>query len=105
MIAQGSSVTPAYSLVASPKATAANLNSGVTFGFTPNAADEIRLPRAGLPDLVYTYKTGEGWGTSVSVEIGKTGRYKKTWQAGCTIPAGTGFWYFSKGGFGTITWN
>ena len=102
-ITGGSSGTPAYSLVASPKTTAANLNSGVTFGFTPNAADEIHVSRHNLPDLVYTYQNSQ-WGTLTSTQIGTTGRYKKQWTAGCTIPAGTGFWYVSKGGSGTITW-
>ena len=104
-VAPGTSGSPAYSLVASPKTTAADLNTVGTFGFTPNAADEIRVPRYNLPDLVYTYKATElGWGTSTSVQIGETGRYKKVWTKGCTIPAGTGFWYVSKGGSGTITW-
>ena len=101
-IAVGTSANPAYSLVASPKTTAANLNSGVTFSFTPNAADEIRVPRFNLPDVVYTYKAGQGWGTSVKKQVGSV--FKKEWEAGCTIPAGTGFWYVSKGGSGTITW-
>jgi len=102
----GSAASPVYSLVASPKTTAANLNDGVTFNFDPNAADEIRVPRDNLPDVVYTYKTGEGggWGTSVKTKVGSV--YKKMWTVGCTIPAGTGFWYVSKGasGTGTITW-
>ena len=101
-IAGGNSTTPAYSLVASPKTTAANLNSGVTFSFTPTAADEIRVPRFNLPDVVYTYKADQGWGTSVKKQVGSV--FKKVWEAGCTIPAGTGFWYVSKGGSGTITW-
>ena len=105
-VVAGTPTTPAYSLVASPKTTAADLNSGVSF-FTPNApnaADEIRLPRTNLPDLAFTYQDGQ-WGTKTNkVEIGTTGRYRTEWVAGCTIPAGTGFWYVSKGGSGTITW-
>ena len=103
-IAPGTSTTPAYSLVASPNTTAANLNATGVVGFTPNAADEIRVPPTGgkLLDTVYTYKSGSGWGTEVIVSVG--GRNKKQWQAGCTIPAGTGFWYVSKGGTGTISW-
>ena len=101
-IAQGSSGTPAYSLLASPNTVAADLNAK-NFDGTPNAADEIRVPRHNLPDLIYTYQDGK-WGTFVSVKIGTTNRYRKDWQAGCTIPAGTGFWYVSKGGSGTITW-
>ena len=103
-IAQGSSGTPAYSLVASPKTTDANLNATGVVGFTPNAADEIHVPPTGgkLLDTVYNYKSGSGWGTDVIVSVG--GRNKKQWQAGCTIPAGTGFWYVSKGGTGTISW-
>lgn len=93
--------SPAYSLVASPKTTAADLNTA-TFNFTPNAADEIRVPRFNLPDVVYTYKAGQGWGTSTKELVGAI--YKKVWKVGCTIPAGTGFWYVSKGGSGTITW-
>lgn len=98
-IAGGNS--PAYSLVASPKTTAADLNTA-TFSFTPNAADEIRVPRFNLPDVVYTYKAGQGWGTSTKELVGAI--YKKVWKVGCTIPAGTGFWYVSKGGSGTIKW-
>lgn len=93
--------SPAYSLVASPKTTAADLNTA-TFNFTPNAADEIRVPRFNLPDVIYTYKAGQGWGTSTKELVGAI--YKKVWKVGCTIPAGTGFWYVSKGGSGTITW-
>lgn len=104
-IAAGNSTTPAYSLVASPKTTDANLNATGVVGFTPNAADEIHVPPTGgkLLDTVYTYKSDKGgWGTDVIVSVG--GRNKKQWQAGCTIPAGTGFWYISKGGTGTISW-
>ena len=106
-IAGGDSTTPAYSLVASPKTTDANLNATGVVGFTPNAADEIRIPRDNLPDVIYTYKaTQTGWGASTKVAIEGTDpvRYKKTWTKGCTIPAGTGFWYVSKGGSGKITW-
>ena len=102
-IAVGTSTSPAYSLLASPNTVAADLNAK-NFSGTRNAADEIRVPRHNLPDLIYTFKDGQGWGTSTSVQIGTTGRYKKVWTAGCTIPAGTGFWYVSKGGSGTITW-
>ena len=104
-VAAGTSASPAYSLLASPKTTATNLNSANMFGFTPNAADEIRLPRTNLPDLVYTYKASQtGWGTLTSEQIPGTTRYRKVWTKGCEIPAGTGFWYVSKGGTGTITW-
>ena len=102
-IAVGTSTSPAYSLLASPNTVAADLNAK-NFSGTRNAADEIRVPRHNLPDLIYTFKDGQGWGTSTSVQIGTTGRYKKVWTAGCTIPAGTGFCYVSKGGSGTITW-
>ena len=102
-IAVGTSTSPAYSLLASPNTVAADLNAK-NFSGTRNAADEIRVPRHNLPDLIYTFKDGQGWGTEVKVEIGSTGRYKKTWQAGCLIPPGNGFWYVSKGGSGTITW-
>ena len=100
-IAPGSSGTPAYSLLASPNTVAADLNAK-NFSGTRNAADEIRVPRHNLPDLIYTFKDGQGWGTSTKVQVGTI--YKKMWQVGCTIPAGTGFWYVSKGGSGTITW-
>ena len=102
-IAVGTSANPAYSLLASPNTVAADLNAK-NFDGTRNAADEIRVPRHNLPDLIYTFKDGQGWGTLTSTQIGTTGRYKKQWTAGCTIPAGTGFWYVSKGGSGTITW-
>jgi len=103
-ITAGTSGSPAYSLVASPKTTVADLNS--VGGLEPNTADEIRVPRDNLPDVIYTYKTGTGenggWGTSVKTLVGSV--YKKVWTKGCEIPAGTGFWYVSKGGSGTITW-
>ncbi len=103
-VTAGTSGSPAYSLVASPKTTEANLNS--VSGLTPNTADEIRIPRDNLPDVIYTYKTGTGenggWGTSVKTQVGSV--YKKVWTKGCSIPAGTGFWYVSKGGSGTISW-
>jgi len=102
-IADGSSSTPAYSLVASPTISSTGTNdvNAATFNFTPNAADEIRVPRHNLPDLIYTFKDGQ-WGTSVKTKVGSV--YKKMWTAGCMIPAGTGFWYVSYGGSGTITW-
>ena len=100
-IALGTSTSPAYSLLASPNTVAADLNAK-NFSGTRNAADEIRVPRHNLPDLIYTFKDGQGWGTSTKVQVGTI--YKKMWQVGCTIPAGTGFWYVSKGGSGTITW-
>ena len=102
-ITGGSSSSPAYSLVASPKTTDANLNS-VTFSVAPGSTDEIRLPRTGLPDVIYTYKNG-AWGTSKKVETSEgSGVWKKIWQSGCTIPAGTGFWYVNKSAARTITW-
>ena len=100
-IALGTSTSPAYSLLASPNTVAADLNAK-NFSGTRNAADEIRVPRHNLPDLIYTFKDGQGWGTSTKVQVGTI--YKKMWQVGCTIPAGTGFWYVSKGGTGTISW-
>ena len=100
-IVAGTSASPAYSLVASPNTVAADLNAK-NFDGTRNAADEIRVPRHNLPDLIYTFKDGQGWGTSVKKQVGSV--FKKVWEAGCTIPAGTGFWYVSKGGSGTITW-
>ena len=105
-ITGGTSASPAYSLVASPKITSTGTNdiNVARFDFTPDAADEIRIPRGNnKPDVVYTYKSGS-WGTPTSREVGSTGRYVTTWTAGCTIPAGMGFWYLSKGGSGTITW-
>ena len=100
-IAPGTSTSPAYSLLASPNTVAADLNAK-NFSGTRNAADEIRVPRHNLPDLIYTYKDGQGWGTSVKTKVGSV--YKKVWTLGCSIPAGTGFWYVSYGGTGTITW-
>ena len=102
-IVAGTSASPAYSLVASPNTVDADLNAK-NFSGTRNAADEIRVPRHNLPDLIYTYKDGQGWGTSTKVPVGETGRFKKMWTLGCSIPAGTGFWYVSYGGSGTITW-
>ena len=99
-IAVGTSTSPAYSLLASPNTVAADLNAK-NFSGTRNAADEIRVPRHNLPDLIYTFKDGQ-WGTSVKTKVGSV--YKKMWTAGCMIPAGTGFWYVSYGGSGTITW-
>ena len=94
----------AYSLIASPSVADTDMNS-VTFSFTPNAADEIQVPNADTskPPTSYTYKSGK-WGAKVKTPIGTTGQYMSKWTAGCTIPAGRGFWYISKGGSGTITW-
>lgn len=102
-------VANAYNLLANPNTASAT----PTFGFTPNASDQIQIPSgvANYPPVTYTYKGASGWGTEVPTpkEInarggGKTMVTQMVWTAGCSIPAGRGFWYISKGGSGTITW-
>ena len=100
-IAGGTSTTPTYSLVASPKATSADLNSA-TFSVPASTADEIQVPNPGAPVTKYTYKSGQGWGTTQTVV--DNGNSVRKWQLGCTIPAGRGFWYVSKSATRTITW-
>lgn len=112
-LAAGSASKPTWSLVAAPSKTALDLNaSGSRFG-AENADDTIMLVSAGgvAMKIPYTYKNGQ-WGRPVSKTVtetranGKTVTYTYTERStdGCTIPAGTGFWYLNKGDEKTVEW-
>ena len=98
----------AYNLIASPSVSDTNMNSPSLSFTPPNANDEIQVPNAAtnLPPTTYTYKSGQGWGSKVKTAInGHPGEYVSKWTVGCTIPAGRGFWYVSKGANGgPISW-
>ena len=90
-----------HNLVACPKMEAFRLNSGkITGDIGPN--DQIMVPGAdGNPPKLYSYKAGKGWGYNTIPEGGKRLTFVTTDDE---VPAGTGFWYISKGGDPTIAW-
>ena len=105
-VTAGEENAPAWNLVASSSSTAAPFNfnsSGITG--TVNAKDTIVIPTDTAPILM-TYE-GSAWGYSWASNyvaqggIPATKYYRVTTN---TVPAGTGFWYVSRGGNPTITW-
>ena len=111
---EGSKEKPAWTLVAAPSTAPLDLNDPDSSPFgAENADDTIMLVSAGgvAMKIPYTYKNGQ-WGRPVSMTVeetranGKTVKYTYTERSteGCTIPAGTGFWYLNKGGEKTVEW-
>ena len=98
-IEKGTADVPSHNLVASPSLVPFDLNGGKITG-TPNAKDQIIVPQGGgQTPKVYTWKSGNGWGYTKIVN-GRLVFYTEDAQ----VPAGTGFWYISKGGSPTIKW-
>ena len=100
----GSENAPAFTLCASPKAAAFDLNGNGAFtgGIAPTATlfepgDTIQLSSDGGAPTVFYYMGGK-WKHEV-----RTG-FVKSWSEDSKIPAGTGFWYISRGGAPTINW-
>lgn len=101
-VTAGTAAAPVWNLVANASDAAVALNSLTVSSGAINAADEIYIVADGNPTK-YTYKAGQGWGTTVGVKSGKKVVY--TWTlANVSIPKGTGFWYVSKGGAPTFAW-
>ena len=107
-ITAGTADAPVHTLVANPLPTGYDLNgSNKVAG---GAGDAIVVPM-GSVNRTYTYEN-DAWGwqktTTSTVTIkGKertvTSSTRET-SEGCTIPAGQGFWYVSKGGAPTFNW-
>jgi len=96
----------AYNLIANPNATAFDLNgNGKIVGAT--AGDVIQVPGDNGIQRIYTYKDS-AWGYDTFAQApdlpeGVMARTRVT--TGCTIPAGQGVWYVSKGTTApTINW-
>ena len=95
-------------LFANPTAQDAALNT--TFKTGANYGDIISIPQNNGGTLQYIFD-GTEWGrtnlmaTTVTINGKERTRNSKVWQAGGTIPAGTGAWYESKGSEDrTINW-
>ena len=103
-ITAGTSAAPVHTLVASPKAADFDLN-GKTWT-NVDAGDRIVVPM-GVVSREYTWREADGWGynaQTTKTKAGKTVVSTTRTTTGCTIPAGTGFWYVSQGGSPTIAW-
>lgn len=102
-IATGSAETPAYTLVAP-----IGVESDVTLNSTwltaqtelePAIGDQVFIPGKGF----YPFATGKGFGvTKPGAFDSNTGTWGQPTFDAATVPTGTGFWYISKGGSGTI---
>ena len=97
-IAAGSSSTPTYTLVAPTGTTTVTLDTTTLGSFTPNAADTVYIPGKGS----YSYVSEKGFGSVSDVWNGGESKFISTFTA-ATVPAGTGYWYISRGGSGTIS--
>lgn len=103
-VTAGTAAAPTYTLLASPKVEAFDLN-GTGKIANVGATDEIVVPKNGGDQTIYKYKDNQWgyWGTE-SMTIGTLQVQKQVWKAAPTIPAGTGFWYVSRGGAATFNW-
>ena len=102
-VVQGSSVSPAYTLIAAPSAAAWNLNDITWTGAGEN--DQISVPLANGYVKTLTFSGGK-WGSNEPALDSETHMTKYTWtQYSTAIPAGQGVWYVSFGGNPTISWS
>lgn len=98
-----SAETPAYTLVAPTGVeNDTTLNSEwltAQTGLTPANGDQVFIPGKGF----YPFAAGKGFGVTKSgtFDLGSGTWGQPTFDA-ATVPTGTGFWYISKGGSGTI---
>lgn len=102
-IARGSAETPAYTLVApTGVANDTTLNSDwltAQDNLTPAADDMVFIPGKGF----YPFSLGNGFGVTKPGEFNpSTGSWGTPSFTAATVPTGTGFWYISKSGSGTI---
>lgn len=100
----GTAESPAFTLIASPKAEAFDLNaSGKVTG--AGAGDLVLIPQDGGASIVYTFKNGQ-WGRNVkqNVDIGGFSFTEDVWSTTAVIPMGIGFWYVSNGGEPVFNW-
>ena len=102
--ASAPALTPgAYNLVANPNASDYDLNSGKITGAANG--DQVQVVGDAGVTRVYTFD-GTNWGYDrlVQVEGEPFSRHERV-TTGCTIPAGQGVWYVSKGTTApTIEW-
>ena len=104
-ITAGTEKAPTWHLVASASSTAEpfNFNSGITG--TVNAKDTIVIPTDTNPSIL-TY-VNSAWCRQASSNYTHSSGIKISvpyLDTNPTVPAGTGFWYVSRGGSPTITW-
>lgn len=93
----------AYNLIANPNASDYDLNSGKITGATKG--DQVQVVGDAGVTRLYTFD-GTSWGYDnlVQVEGAPFSRNERV-TTGCTIPAGQGVWYVSKGATApTIAW-
>lgn len=68
-------------------------------GLTPVAGDQVFVPGKGF----YPFSSGNGFGVTTPGAFNpSTGSWGTPSFTAATVPTGTGFWYISKGGSGTI---
>ena len=102
-----------YNMLACPSTTAETWDLNGTGNITGASTDDmIRVPQDSGADKVYTFKDGS-WGTTTYEEQNYTDRrgnpqvklIQTRTTTGCTIPAGTGFWYVKAAeSSATIAW-
>ena len=99
----GTVAQPVYTLVASPKPETFDLNGGKITNV--GADDTIVVPQNGGASTIYALKDGV-WGYNKKVTTTFFGKQvtKSEWTVAEPLPAGTGFWYISRGGTPTIAW-
>ena len=101
-VTAGTSSAPVWNLVANPTLAA----KALTVAGTSTTDELVFIDATGKP-TTYAYKTinGEsGWATQIATE-GPRPVKRWTLVTGNIIPVGQGFWYVSKGGAPTISWN
>lgn len=99
-IARGSAETPAYTLVAPTgveSETTLNSEWLTQKGLSSATGDMVFIPGKGF----YPYVEGKGFGETKPGSF-TDGVWGDPSFTATTIPPGTGFWYISKGGSGTI---
>ena len=102
--ASAPALTPgAYNLVANPNASGYDLNSGKITGAAKG--DQVQVVGDAGVTRVYTFD-GTNWGYDRLVQVdGEPFSRHERVTTGCTIPAGQGVWYVSKGTTApTIEW-
>ena len=102
-ITAGSKNSPVWHLVGNASASDFVINSKITANVNSN--DTIVIPTGSAPKVL-TWN-GSNWGDDTATTNGVIGG--KTLAFPCrdtnqSVPAGTGFWYVSRGGDPTITW-
>jgi len=102
-------VASSQNLVASPQTSAFDLNASGKIS-NPGANDRVLVPSNGL-NTVYFRTKNNVWGREVRTydKVKDTNGFERRKETVSTnetavVPAGTGFWYMSRGGTPTINW-